>query len=103
MRFSAAPPATGISRLTRRSPSGLLQRYSKVDRLTPFAVFAVARPGAAARNAAAAVPPSACFNTKAICASVNFDAFMEFYSPHPRDQSAATRQRIPAMLLNKIG
>jgi hypothetical protein len=42
MRFSAALPATGISRLTRRSPSGLLQRFSKVDRLDMFIIRKIA-------------------------------------------------------------
>src|SRR5208283_4715147 len=31
MRFSAAPLAPGISKLTRRSPSCLLQRFSNLD------------------------------------------------------------------------
>src|SRR5271163_5342983 len=33
MRFSAAPPAIGILKLTRRSLSGLLQKFSEIDRI----------------------------------------------------------------------
>jgi hypothetical protein len=38
------------------------------------------------------VPSSACFKTKAICASVNLDAFMESSSSQPRDH----KWKIPA-------
>ena len=41
---------------------------------------------------ATAVPLSACFRTDAICASVNFDFFVEFSSSHSRDH----KWKIPA-------